>query len=215
MVIAEQSLKEYGDAVGHVRVNWYVWLVPCTMKLIHSRTPCNNSPYAKIIHRTQSEVIWAPSNYSRAPFTPQTMSNTHPAISALVFGLDTICGEKYNTRKVDLDKLFRDLRTSEDVLHRTPGVNSRFFYMDIDNPTDIEALKKAIQEGDKDHDFRPWDTICIGFGVRGNPDLTPQFEELINYAKNAAPAARLTFTSTPTGHLETFKRWFPHVGKEE
>lgn len=54
-----------------------------------------------------------------------------------------------------------------------------------------------------------WDGVLVGFGVRGNPDLTVFFEQIVNTAREHAPAAKLLFNSSPESTVDAVKRWFP------
>jgi len=48
--------------------------------------------------------------------------------------------------------------------------------------------------------------ISIGFGVRGNRDLTPLFEQLVNACIELQPEAKFGFAISPTSIFETCKR---------
>lgn len=54
-----------------------------------------------------------------------------------------------------------------------------------------------------------YDGVMIGFGVRGNPDLTVWFEEIVNIVREHAPHAKFMFNADPQSSLEAAKRWFP------
>ena len=55
------------------------------------------------------------------------------------------------------------------------------------------------------------DGVVIGMGVRGNPELTHWFEQLIGAVRQHAPHARLMFNTRPDDALEAIQRWFPQV----
>ena len=42
-----------------------------------------------------------------------------------------------------------------------------------------------------------WDGVIVGFGVRGNPELTGIFETLVNTASEILPGIRFGFASSP------------------
>ncbi len=48
--------------------------------------------------------------------------------------------------------------------------------------------------------------ITIGFGVRGNSDLTPLFEKLVNACVEHQPGAKYGFALHPTLMVESFER---------
>ena len=57
--------------------------------------------------------------------------------------------------------------------------------------------------------LKRWDGVVIGFGVRGNSDLTVFFEQIVNVVREHAPTAKLLFNSSPGSTLDAAKRWFP------
>lgn len=48
--------------------------------------------------------------------------------------------------------------------------------------------------------------ITIGFGIRGNSDLTPLFEKLVNACVEHQPGAKYGFALHPTLMVETVER---------
>ena len=58
------------------------------------------------------------------------------------------------------------------------------------------------------------DGVVIGFGVRGNPELTPFFEQLVDAVRVYAPKARLIFNSSPTNSLQGIQRYFPQIQEQ-
>jgi len=55
--------------------------------------------------------------------------------------------------------------------------------------------------------------ISIGFGVRGNRDLTPLFEELVNTCIEHQPEAKFGFAISPAGIFETCERALRRTGE--
>lgn len=55
---------------------------------------------------------------------------------------------------------------------------------------------------------KKWDGIVIGFGVRGNPEMTVLFEEIVDAVRKHAPQAKLMFNSSPETSLDAIKRHF-------
>jgi hypothetical protein len=53
--------------------------------------------------------------------------------------------------------------------------------------------------------------VVLGFGVRGNPDLTVFFEETVQAVREHAPQARLIFNTRPDDSLQAIQRSFPQV----
>eukprot|EP01117_Protostelium_nocturnum_P004037 TRINITY_DN15308_c0_g1_i1.p1 TRINITY_DN15308_c0_g1~~TRINITY_DN15308_c0_g1_i1.p1 ORF type:complete len:126 (-),score=20.01 TRINITY_DN15308_c0_g1_i1:76-453(-) len=56
---------------------------------------------------------------------------------------------------------------------------------------------------------KKYDGICIGFGVRGQGQLTVFFEDLVNAIVKNAPGTQLLFNSTPNDTLAAIKRRVP------
>lgn len=58
---------------------------------------------------------------------------------------------------------------------------------------------------------RHYDGVVIGWGVRGSPELTPWFEQLLNAIVEHSPGTKLMFNKpeTPLTAVEAVKRWFP------
>lgn len=74
----------------------------------------------------------------------------------------------------------------------------------FDPPNFSEALnkiKKELESGE-------WDALIIGGGLRATPSLTPQFEQVVNTAREAAPKTRLLFQMAPGDVFETIQRGF-------
>ncbi len=54
---------------------------------------------------------------------------------------------------------------------------------------------------------RPFDCILIGAGIRGLPQHTLLFEQVINAIHQHAPAAKLCFNTNPNDTAEAVLRW--------
>ncbi|KAK9792992.1 hypothetical protein WJX73_001615 [Symbiochloris irregularis] len=50
------------------------------------------------------------------------------------------------------------------------------------------------------------DCVVIGFGARGDPKLTPYFEDLVNTAHITLPGCKFAFNSEPGNSLEAVQR---------
>ncbi|KAH8914695.1 hypothetical protein BT69DRAFT_1289838 [Atractiella rhizophila] len=55
-----------------------------------------------------------------------------------------------------------------------------------------------------------WDGIMIGWGVRGNIQITNWFEDMVNVAKDHSPKSRLMFNWSPESTLDMAQRSFPY-----
>ena len=54
---------------------------------------------------------------------------------------------------------------------------------------------------------RPFDCILIGAGIRGLPQHTLLFEQVINVVHQHAPTAKLCFNTNPNDTAEAVLRW--------
>ncbi|MBV9720539.1 MAG: hypothetical protein JO082_01290 [Mycobacterium sp.] len=102
-----------------------------------------------------------------------------------------------------------------------------------DLPVDLESLRKSIAEGDAEVEAagydveRAWigtdhyagvdevrkaltnsafDIVMVGNGVRGNPQYTVLFEQVVNVVHELAPRARFAFNADPPSTLEALRR---------
>lgn len=58
----------------------------------------------------------------------------------------------------------------------------------------------------------PLDGVMIGWGVRGTPALSPLLEECVEAVRDNTPSTtKYLFSTTPSDHLATIYRRFPHV----
>ena len=53
--------------------------------------------------------------------------------------------------------------------------------------------------------------VVLGFGVRGNAELTVFFEEIVQAVREHAPQARLIFNTRPDDSVQAIQRSFPQV----
>lgn len=79
---------------------------------------------------------------------------------------------------------------------------------DADNlwfePDEISKLEDKLKE-------KNWDAVITGFGVRGQPALTPFFEQVVNTIREYDSNIKLGFNSTPTDTVEAARRLFPNI----
>lgn len=62
---------------------------------------------------------------------------------------------------------------------------------------------------------KAYDGVVIGYGVRGSPELTFWFEQLVNTIQEHSPKTKLMFNTpeTPMTAVEAVGRWFPVVAQ--
>jgi cobyric acid synthase len=70
-----------------------------------------------------------------------------------------------------------------------------------DLPTTIVEMREKLQG-------RTWDGYVIGFGLRGLPEYSEAFEQLVNSARELAPKTKLGFNSSPADLMATIERMF-------
>lgn len=51
-----------------------------------------------------------------------------------------------------------------------------------------------------------WDGVVVGFGIRGIPEMTIFFEEIVNTVRTHAPSTKLLFNSTPETIIDAARR---------
>jgi len=51
-----------------------------------------------------------------------------------------------------------------------------------------------------------WDGYIVGFGIRGDPTLTPHFEQLVNAGRTIRPDTPMGFNTQPLDLVDTVKR---------
>lgn len=79
-----------------------------------------------------------------------------------------------------------------------------------DIPTTLKDLKSTI-------DARKWDGILIGWCIRGNPERTPLFEEVVAVCRKASQDSaetKLMFCTGPDNLADATLRNFPVDGEE-
>lgn len=77
------------------------------------------------------------------------------------------------------------------------------YFADTNNTDLLDDVKKVFTS-------RHWDGISIGFGVRGTPELTGLFEDLVNMAvAEMKPTPKFMFALRPDSLFRTVQRAFP------
>lgn len=77
----------------------------------------------------------------------------------------------------------------------------------------VPYLEKGLQNlVDYFSQQRP-EGVCVGFGVRAQPEHTFVFEQLIEAVRRGSPGAKIMFNTNPGSTLEAIQRWLPLEGK--
>ena len=85
---------------------------------------------------------------------------------------------------------------------RAAGYEAHLTFLEPENfPDCLIDLKRKLETG-------AWDALIIGGGLRVTPALTPQFEQTINVAREAAPGMKILFQMAPGDIFETVQRGF-------
>ncbi|KAK9836740.1 hypothetical protein WJX74_007255 [Apatococcus lobatus] len=79
------------------------------------------------------------------------------------------------------------------------GYSSEVIYV-----TPEDGMDKMTQE----FKSRPLDGIVIGFGIRGIPQNTFFFEQVVEAVRRGSPKAILMFNTSPESTVDAAKRWF-------
>lgn len=77
------------------------------------------------------------------------------------------------------------------------GIEQSFLFASPDNVSESVAPELAKSKAD---------CVVIGFGARGNPELTPYFEDLVNAAHSSLPECKFAFNTEPGNSLEAVQR---------
>ncbi|OJD39835.1 ubiquinone menaquinone biosynthesis methyltransferase [Diplodia corticola] len=163
--------------------------------------------------------------------TPTQDGRRQPVTSLLTIGLDLDWAAAHLGHKLDMPtvraavaKGLQEFDAVPDLFHET------YFFV----PDDDDEVDNNNQENDDDrirdegrgvwaeserkirgggHQGRPWDGVCIGWGLRGQPDMTVVFERMVNLVREASPGSRLVFAGPAADHFGTAKRNWPNLRK--
>lgn len=72
-------------------------------------------------------------------------------------------------------------------------------------PEPEEAIARLSKELELEH----WDGVIFGWGIRGNPEMTVLFEELVDCVRTMSPGTKIMFNTSPDSTLDAAKRSFP------
>ncbi|KAL9617325.1 MAG: hypothetical protein Q9160_007854 [Pyrenula sp. 1 TL-2023] len=104
--------------------------------------------------------------------------------------------------------------TSADVAGKVSGTIAEASTLGFDgesfdvNPAQPEATVQRLRETLAS---KKWDSVSIGFGVRGQIQFTGLFEDCVNTVVEEAPGARFVFSTGPDKVVEGIKRVFRDV----
>jgi len=101
--------------------------------------------------------------------------------------------------KYDADAVRRGLEKTE-IIMKDAGYDYKPCYIPPE-----EGVTSLIDELKNKY----WNGVIVGFGVRGDPDLTVFFEQIINAVQQYSPTTKLLFNSSPDSVLDAAKRGFP------
>ena len=125
-----------------------------------------------------------------------------PGKTLLVSGLAPVQGEP-SYKGLSADEMHALLATEMGKL-REAGFEPTLHLVDAKSPSKIEDFKATLAE-------KRWDGVSVGFGVRGKPELTELFEDLVNAVievgtKQEGGVPKLCFALAPDGQLPNAKR---------
>lgn len=103
----------------------------------------------------------------------------------------------------NISKVQADIRRANEAGYRTQDLEL--------NPNDIAQSVSTVRKTLQSNSF---DGFLVGFGVRGNKDFTPLFEDVVNASRETSPATKLLFGTAPDAVYETILRGFGKAGSE-
>jgi hypothetical protein len=96
-------------------------------------------------------------------------------------------------------------------LHAVPGLAIDIAWLDPDDESSVAKFKEQVLNGPDGQN--KYDGIGIGWGARSVPELTPMFEDLVNFCRENSPRSKLLFNQSPNDLIEPVKRQFPEWAK--
>jgi hypothetical protein len=115
--------------------------------------------------------------------------------------------------KIDAAPIQAAVAKEIEDLHAVAGLDITIAWLDPDDESTIAKFKDQIVNGPKEGTH--YDGIGIGWGARSTPELTPIFEDLVNFCKDKSPKSKLLFNQSPNDLLEPVKRQFPEWAKAQ
>ena len=74
-----------------------------------------------------------------------------------------------------------------------------------------EEHKDSINRLSEKLRSRQYDAMLVGYGIRGNRELTPLFEGIVQTWHEVSPKTKVMFGNSPTDVIITLKRNFPDI----
>lgn len=71
-----------------------------------------------------------------------------------------------------------------------------------------DNVQKGIEEFEEKLQSQKWDGVMVGFGIRGDPQFTEVFEQLMNLCRVKSPESQLVFNTEPKDVLPSILRTF-------
>ena len=105
----------------------------------------------------------------------------------------------------DVEKVKQMVATAHESV-RQAGFDSESIDL---NPHEHDESLKRLAERLRDGNY---DAVLVGFGIRGNKDMTPLFEGIVQTWHEVAPRTKVMFGNTPMDVVATLQRNFPEVG---
>ena len=104
-----------------------------------------------------------------------------------------------NTRPEDLRQTLKNMQQAA----AEKGFDVRMMQLSgaAESSAWLDEVKSALAS-------QSWDGFIIGNGIRGNPDFTMVFEQLVSIGREAAPTTPMGFNTHPLDILETIERMF-------
>lgn len=110
-------------------------------------------------------------------------------------------GPAHALSKLEGDQIKNDLQAQVEEA-RELGFEVTILFPDTKDPNVIEDLRQKLRS-------QHFDGVSIGFGVRGNIELTDLFEKLVNAViEEVKPAPKMMFSTRPSGVVEAIQRVF-------
>ena len=117
--------------------------------------------------------------------------------SILVVGLGELPDKSHTTSDTAIRQggSTERIRASVEEMASSPDIRKDFvvevvFVSPNEVPQGIKEYRQSLSA-------RTWDGVIIGFGIRGVPEFTRYFEDLVNVTREVAPQARFGFTESP------------------
>lgn len=197
-----------------IRVDKYTYKTP-------KRCPCSVVPQYVNAHTTSSKIPGQriPGFPKKTDFDTSTTESRHimaSKTSILMIGLDfdwttknrpMLAGRATDEIIAGLKEAFAQLDNVQGLYYKTvllvPNSEGKI-------PDDVYQLIRNGPPAESGAG-KTWDGVLLGFGIRSDLELTPAFEELVNYTRETLPSARLMFSGMPNDQLPCVLRHFSQI----